>query len=85
MRLLLYKEGSFIHLTSFGAGLAQAADIEERLRKYVHNDGTISALSVLFEEVNIPLTHEAELHLVASLLAAEHNRHINAKEEVSFI
>ena len=85
MRLLLYNSGHWTRICHEGAGLVQAEHLESRLRKHVHPDGSISALTVDFAGTQIPLVHESEIRLVASMLAAQHNQHINVNAQVQTI
>lgn len=85
MRLCKYANGTFVLLAQDVAGCLRVQDLETMMSKYVHDDGTISALCVDFAGQYIPLKHREEISLVARMVAQFHNQHINENPEVRTI
>lgn len=85
MRLFEYSNGTYTRILCDVVGSMSVATIEERMRKFVHADGRITALCLDFGGAYIPLCHETEIPLAAKMLAQFHNQHINVNPEVCTI
>lgn len=55
---------------------------EQKMEKYVHDDGSISALCIDVCGQYVPLVHRNDIHIVARILAAYHNDDIDNKTQV---
>lgn len=60
-------------LTTSGSSVLLAEHVENTIRRHVHADGTISALSIDFCGNYIPLQNEDEARLAACFLVSYHN------------
>ena len=87
MRLFTFDQGRVTHVPLTSSGSLTVEDAEGIMSPFIHDNDHITNLFVDFAGDFIPLTHRAEVRLVARMLVQYYNTytHMNVDSEVSFI